>query len=57
MTPPHGQAVRDLWEAQRAALAEAFPAWRIICVTDLAVPLWYALYRDGTRGPPSSGGG
>ncbi|GHH67120.1 hypothetical protein GCM10017673_13770 [Streptosporangium violaceochromogenes] len=38
--------VRTAWEAQRAALAEAFPAWKIVCVADLSIPLWFALYRE-----------
>ncbi|GHE37615.1 hypothetical protein GCM10017673_45070 [Streptosporangium violaceochromogenes] len=33
-------------EAQRAALAEAFPTWKIVCVSHLTVPLWFALYRQ-----------
>lgn len=37
--------VRTVWEAQQAALAKAFPDWKITCVTDLSVPLWFALYR------------
>ncbi|GHH66193.1 hypothetical protein GCM10017673_11550 [Streptosporangium violaceochromogenes] len=37
---------RAQWEAQRAALAEAFPTWKIVCVAHLTVPLWFALYRE-----------
>lgn len=51
--PPSPQAGQEsgearkgtVWEAQRAALAEAFPDWEITCVTDLCIPLWFALYR------------
>lgn len=35
---------RQVWDGQ--ARVEAFPAWRIACVSDLSIPLWFALYRD-----------
>ncbi|GHH68733.1 hypothetical protein GCM10017673_18340 [Streptosporangium violaceochromogenes] len=35
-----------VWEAQRSALAEAFPAWKIVCVAHLSIPLWFALYSE-----------
>ncbi|MGW4421399.1 hypothetical protein [Streptosporangium sp. NPDC004631] len=45
--PEHkDRRIREAWEAQRAALADAFPTWKIVCVADLSIPLWFALYRE-----------
>ncbi|GAA2850756.1 hypothetical protein GCM10010517_08270 [Streptosporangium fragile] len=36
-------------ERQLATLRQDFPGWDIVCVTDLAVPIWYAI----SRTPPT----
>lgn len=43
--PRFSEEAAELAERRLAALRQAYPAWEIVCVTDLSVPVWYATLR------------